>query len=199
MLEFGQAMRHLPQGRLIALNKPYGTVSQFTPLAGHPTLAELNLPKGFYPAGRLDHDSEGLLLLTNDGRLHARLVGSGHPRTYLAQVERLPSPEALARLAKGLRLKDGMTRPCGVRLLDREPSLPPRIPPIRHRLIVPTAWLELVLTEGKNRQIRRMTAAIGHPTLRLLRIRSGSVELGDLEPGRWRWENEKSVNKAKRH
>ena len=105
--------------------------------------------------------------------------------------------EALARLAKGLRLKDGMTRPCGSGFWTG--TFPaPRIPPIRHRLIVPTAWLELVLTEGKNRQIRRMTAAIGHPTLRLLRIRSGSVELGE-EPGRWRWENEKSVNKAKRH
>lgn len=185
--------------RLIALYKPYGTVSQFTPLAGHPTLAALGLPKGFYPAGRLDHDSEGLLLLTDDGRLAARIIRPEHPRTYLVQVERVPSAESLARLAQGLKLKDGMTRPCRVRLLESEPSLPPRNPPIRRRLSVPTAWLELVLTEGKNRQIRRMTAAIGHPTLRLLRIRSGNLELGDLEPGRWRWEEEKTANKTKRY
>lgn len=188
MLKSNQSMKHPSQGRLIVLHKPYGTVSQFTPLAGHPTLADLGLPKDFYPAGRLDHDSEGLLLLTDDGRLAARLIRPGHPRTYLVQVERVPSAEALARLAKGLKLKDGMTRPCRVRRLEPEPSLPPRNPPIRKRLSVPTAWLELVLTEGKNRQIRRMTAAIGHPTLRLLRIASGSLELGDLEPGRWRWE-----------
>lgn len=173
---------------IVAFHKPYGVVSQFTPLAGHPTLADYGLPKGIYPCGRLDHDSEGLLLLTDDGALAQRLTDPrfGHPRTYLAQVERLPSAEALARLAKGVKLKDGPTRPCKVRLLKEEPALPLRDPPIRQRKSVPTAWLELTLTEGRNRQVRRMTAAIGHPTLRLVRARIGKLGLEGLGPGRWR-------------
>ncbi len=173
---------------IVAFHKPYGVVSQFTPLAGHPTLADFGLPKGVYPCGRLDHDSEGLLLLSDDGALARRLTDPrfGHPRTYLAQVERIPAAGALERLASGLTLKDGPTRPCKVRLLKEEPSLPPRDPPIRQRKSVPTAWLELTLTEGRNRQVRRMTAAVGHPTLRLVRARIGRLSLEGLEPGRWR-------------
>ena len=169
--------------------KPYGVLSQFTPEAGHKSLAEFNLPKGVYPAGRLDHDTEGLLILSEDGSLIHRLVNPqvGHTRVYLAQVERIPSAEALARLEKGVKLSDGWTKPCRVRLLMKEPTLPPRDPPIRYRKTVPTAWLELTLTEGRNRQVRRMTAAIGHPTLRLIRSRLGRFGLGTLWPGHWRW------------
>lgn len=175
-------------GASIILNKPYGVVSQFTPLAGHPTLAGFGLPKGVYPAGRLDHDSEGLLLLTDDGDLQARLCDPrwAHPRTYAAQVERVPDAAALERLAKGVRLKDGPTRPCRVRLLDEDPGFPPRDPPVRYRKSVPTAWLELTLTEGRNRQVRRMTAHIGFPTLRLVRVRIGTLTLEGLAPGEWR-------------
>ncbi len=172
----------------VVFYKPFGVVSQFTPLGGHKTLAGFSLPQGLYPAGRLDADSEGLLILTSDGDLQRRITDPrfGHPRTYLAQVERVPSTEALRRLQAGLKLKDGMTRPFRVRALSREPSLPARVPPIRARKTVPTAWLELTLTEGRNRQVRRMTAAIGHPTLRLVRIKSGTVTLRGLKPGEWR-------------
>jgi len=172
---------------LVLFNKPYGVVSQFTALGGHPTLAEFGLPKGAYPAGRLDHDSEGLLLLTDDGALQARLSDPrfGHPRTYWAQVERVPDEAALDALRKGVALKDGKTRPAKARLIG-EPSLPPRDPPVRFRKNVPTAWLELTLAEGKNRQVRRMTAAVGHPTLRLVRARIGGLDLSGLAPGRWR-------------
>lgn len=182
--------RPLERGLTVALNKPYGVVSQFTPLAGHPTLAAFGLPKGLYPAGRLDHDSEGLLILTSDGALQARLTDPrrAHPRTYLAQVERVPQEAALAALRAGLRLKDGPALPCRARLLDSEPDLPPREPPIRARKSVPTAWIELTLTEGRNRQVRRMTAAVGHPTLRLVRARIGALTLAwlGLRPGEWR-------------
>lgn len=171
----------------IVFYKPYGVVSQFTPLAGHPTLADFGLPKGVYPCGRLDHDSEGLLILSGDGLLTRRLTEPrfGVERVYWAQVERIPGPESLARLSKGVRLKDGLTKPCRVRLLEPEPSLPPRQPPIRFRKNVPTAWVELALTEGKNRQVRRMTAAVGHPTLRLVRVSHGEFGLKDLKPGEW--------------
>ncbi len=183
-------MRQGPEGlcRLFALYKPYGVVSQFTPLAGHKTLADFGLPKGFYPAGRLDHDSEGLLLLTNDGALQHRLTNPrrGQTKTYLAQVERVPDTRALERLSRGPRLSDGPTRPCRVRLLDAEPALAPRDPPIRRRLSVPTAWLEIIIGEGRHRQVRRMTAAVGHPTLRLVRTRIGAIGLEGLTPGRWR-------------
>lgn len=173
---------------LIAFYKPYGVVSQFTALADHPTLAQFGLPKGVYPCGRLDVDSEGLLLLTDDGMLQRRLSDPRFQRqkTYWAQVEGIPSAENLARLCAGLRLKDGMTRPCAARLLKEEPALPPRNPPIRYRKNIPTSWIELILTEGKNRQARRMTAAIGHPTLRLVRARVGREILSGLEPGRWK-------------
>lgn len=175
--------------RAVLFNKPYGVVSQFTPLGEHPTLAGFGLPRGLYAAGRLDHDSEGLMLLTDDGGLQHLLTDPrfGHPRTYWAQVERVPDEARLEKLRGGVRLKDGRTRPCEARLMMREPTLPPRDPPIRFRLNVPTAWLELTLREGRNRQVRRMTAHIGHPTLRLVRARIGDLTLGELAQGQWRW------------
>lgn len=174
--------------KAVLFNKPYGVVSQFTPLAGHPTLAGFGLPKGLYPAGRLDHDSEGLLLLTSDGALQHLLTDPKHrhPRTYWAQVERVPDEAALAKLRAGVRLKDGPTRPCEARLLDGAPDLPARVPPIRFRKNVPDSWLELTLTEGRNRQVRRMTAHVGFPTLRLVRARIGALSLEGLAPGDWR-------------
>lgn len=175
--------------RIVALNKPYGFLTQFTSKDEKPGLSKFGLPAGVYPAGRLDHDSEGLLLLTDDGGLVHRLTDPrrGHPRVYWAQVERVPTPEALKKLSSGLVLSDGRCQPCKVRLLEAEPELPPRNPPIRFRLNVPTAWIEMTMTEGRNRQVRRMTAAVGHPTLRLVRAAIGKVQLKDLEPGKWRW------------
>jgi 23S rRNA pseudouridine2457 synthase len=172
---------------LVAFNKPYGVVSQFSPLDGHETLAAFGLPKGVYPCGRLDHDSEGLLLLSDDGALQHRLSDPAHKleKIYWAQVERVPDAQAVALLEKGVRLKDGPTRPCKARLIG-EPALPPRNPPIRFRKNVPTAWLELTLTEGRNRQVRRMTAAVGFPTLRLVRAAVGDYSLKGLAPGDWR-------------
>ncbi|MBI3298503.1 MAG: pseudouridine synthase [Elusimicrobia bacterium] len=174
--------------RAVLFNKPYGVVSQFTPLGRHPTLADYGIPPGLYPAGRLDHDSEGLLLLTGDGTLQNLLTEPRyrHPRTYQAQVERLPDDAALESLRRGVVLRDGKTRPAVVALLGTEPAFPPRTPPIRFRKSVPTAWLELTLTEGKNRQVRRMTAHVGHPTLRLVRVRIGALGLEGLAPGTWR-------------
>jgi 23S rRNA pseudouridine2457 synthase len=143
---------------------------------------------GVYPVGRLDRDSEGLLLLTDDGRLAHRLTDPkyGHPRTYLAQVERVPEAKAIEALRRGVVLSDGPTRPAEVDLLAEAPPLPERPVPIRFRKNVPTAWLRLVLREGRNRQVRRMTAAVGHPTLRLVRVAIGPILLGDLPPGHWR-------------
>ena len=171
--------------RYLLFNKPYGVVCQFSPVDNHPTLSGFDLPKGVYPAGRLDTDSEGLLLLTDDGRLQHFLTDPrfGHPRTYWAQVERIPTEEDLAKLRGGPRLADGPTRPCKARLLEEEPRLPPREPPIRFRKNVPTAWIELTLTEGRNRQVRRMTAAIGFPTLRLVRVKMGRLSLHGIKPG----------------
>lgn len=179
----------MAKARVVLLNKPYGFVSQFTAEGEHPGLRRFGLPAGVYPAGRLDHDSEGLLLLTDDGGLARRLTDPrfGHPRTYWAQVERAPDEAALAKLRAGVVLSDGRTRPCRVRLLPSDPELPPRDPPIRTRASVPTAWLELTLAEGRNRQVRRMTAAVGHPTLRLVRAAIGKLALADLAPGAWRW------------
>ncbi len=169
--------------------KPYGVLSQFTPESGHESLAAFNLPKGVYPAGRLDHDTEGLMLLTDDGDLIHSMINPrfGHTRVYLVQVERVPDEAAIAALTKGVKLSDGKTKPCRVRLLVTEPTLPERVPPIRFRKTVPTAWLELTLTEGRNRQVRRMTAAVGHPALRLIRTRIARFNIVGLEPGRWRW------------
>jgi 23S rRNA pseudouridine2457 synthase len=174
--------------RVIAFHKPYGVVSQFTSREGKCTLAEFIQVKGVYPIGRLDEDSEGLLLLTDDGALQHRLSDpkSEHPKTYLVQVERIPDDAALEKLRRGVVIQGYKTKPAKVRLLDAEPQMPPRDPPIRFRKSVPTAWLEITLTEGKNRQVRRMTAAVGHPTLRLVRVAVAGVELGELEPGAWR-------------
>ncbi|MCX5794256.1 MAG: pseudouridine synthase [Elusimicrobia bacterium] len=174
--------------RVILFYKPYGVLSQFTAHDGHPGLSGFGLPAGVYAAGRLDRDSEGLLLLTDDGRLQRRLTDPrfGHPRTYWAQVEGTVTPQALQLLARGVRLSDGPTRPCRARLMERAPQLPAREPPIRFRKSVSTAWIELVLTEGRNRQVRRMTAAVGLPTLRLVRSGIGRFSLAALAPGTWR-------------
>ncbi|MBI3723525.1 pseudouridine synthase [bacterium] len=172
----------------IVLNKPYGVVSQFTEKAGHGSLAKLISLPGVYPVGRLDHDSEGLLLLTNDGALAHRLTDPrfGHERSYWAQVERVPDASALERLRTGVVIEGRRTLPARARLLESEPDLPPRPVPIRFRKSVPTAWLELSLREGRNRQVRKMTAAVGHPTLRLVRVAFGPIRLGALAPGAWR-------------
>ncbi len=183
---------------LLALHKPYGMLSQFTPEPGSrwASLADLRPrpPRSVYPLGRLDADSEGLLLLSDEPGLNHRLLDPrhGHRREYWVQVERVPDDEALARLAAGVRLPDHACAPCAVRRLaePESASLPPRDPPVRSRKTVPDAWLSLTLTEGKNRQVRRMTAAVGHPTLRLVRVRIGRLTLADLDlthtPGAWR-------------
>jgi 23S rRNA pseudouridine2457 synthase len=163
-------------------------LTQFTDAEGRRTLKDfIDLP-GVYPAGRLDRDSEGLLILTGDGTLAHRLTDPrfAHPRTYLVQVERLPDDDALGALRRGVVLNDGPTRPAEVERIEGEPDLPERPVPIRFRKNVPTAWLQLMLREGRNRQVRRMTAAVGHPTLRLVRVAVGEVRLGDLKPGHWR-------------
>jgi 23S rRNA pseudouridine2457 synthase len=175
---------------LLALHKPYGVLSQFTPEPGSQwrTLADFGLPAGVYPIGRLDADSEGLLLLTDEAGLNSRLLEPrhGHRREYWVQVERIPSPEALRRLERGgIALGAHLSLPCRARLLPPGPALPPRVPPIRFRQNVPDAWLALELVEGKNRQVRRMTAAVGHPTLRLVRVRIGDLPLGELAAGQW--------------
>jgi len=175
--------------RYLLLNKPYGVLSQFSGAAR--TLKDYVPVKDVYPAGRLDQDSEGLLFLTDDGDLQHRLSDPRfeHPRTYWAQVERIPGDEALQKLAAGVVIQGQRTRPAQVRLLPREPELPPRNPPIRFRKNVPTAWIEIVLTEGRNRQVRKMTAAVGHPTLRLVRVAIGDLKLEGLQPGEWREAN----------
>lgn len=173
---------------LIAFNKPHGVLCQFTDREGRATLADYIRQKDVYAAGRLDRDSEGLLLLTDDGALAHRLTDPRHkqPKTYLVQVEGTPDVAALRKLQRGVTLKDGPARPAQVELLASAPGwLWPRDPPVRFRKHIPTAWLSLTIREGRNRQIRRMTAAVGLPTLRLVRIRVGTVELGDLAPGAW--------------
>lgn len=174
---------------LIAFNKSYGVLSQFTP-DGSPnrTLADFGFPPGVYPIGRLDADSEGLLLLSDEAALNQRLLHPtrGHERTYWVQVERIPSAEALRTLASGVTIQGRKTLPCRARMLEPQPEVPPRNPPIRFRKSVPDCWIELELIEGKNRQVRRMTAAVGHPTLRLVRVTIGSFELGKLPSGQWR-------------
>jgi 23S rRNA pseudouridine2457 synthase len=175
---------------LIALHKPYGVLSQFTPEAGSRwrTLADFELPPNTYALGRLDADSEGLLLLSDEPGLNSRLLdpAAAHPREYWAQVEQLPTAAALAQLARGVKIGGHATKPCVARRLEPAPGVPPRDPPIRVRKSVPDCWLSLELIEGKNRQVRRMTAAIGHPTLRLIRVRIGQFRLGALSPGQWR-------------
>ena len=175
---------------LLAFHKPYGVLSQFTPdHPGQRTLAEFGFPKEVFPIGRLDQDSEGLLLLGNERAMVSRLLDPvhGHPRTYQVQVEGLPESGTLQRLAKGgIELKDHRTLPCKVRALDPAPDFPPRDPPVRFRKSVPDCWIEMILTEGKNRQVRRMTAAVGHPTLRLVRVAIGKLSLESFAPGTWR-------------
>ncbi len=173
---------------LIAFNKPYGVICQFSG-DGSPrsTLADFVRVPGVYPAGRLDQDSEGLLLLTDDGRLQARIADPKYklPKTYLVQVEGEPTEASLDQLRRGVKLKDGMTLPAEAKRID-PPDLWPRDPPVRFRKTVPDCWIELTIREGRNRQIRRMTAAIGHPTLRLVRWRIGEWTLEGLTPGEWR-------------
>jgi len=172
---------------LIALNKPFGTMSQFSPHPSRPTLADCVATPGVYPAGRLDADSEGLLLLTDDGPLQARIADPRHKllKTYLAQVEGIPDAAALARLRQGVDLGDFVTMPATVRPIEEPAWLWPRNPPVRFRAAIPTSWLELKIREGKNRQVRRMTAAVGFPTLRLVRVGIGGLDLRALrlEPG----------------
>lgn len=172
---------------LVLFNKPYGVLSQFTDDAGRATLADFVDVPGVYPAGRLDADSEGLLLLTDDGALQARIADPRFklPKCYLVQVEGDIGEAALAELRRGVRLKDGMTRPALAERID-PPQLWPRNPPVRFRKTVPDSWLRLTIREGRNRQVRRMTAAVGHPTLRLVRWSIGDWSLDGLAPGTWR-------------
>jgi 23S rRNA pseudouridine2457 synthase len=174
---------------LIAFHKPYGVLSRFTPDgSSNRTLAEFGFPKRVYPIGRLDADSEGLLLLSDETALNERLLHPrhAHEREYWVQVERIPTPDALLKLANGLVIQERQTLPCRIWILEPQPDVLPRDPPIRFRKTVPACWLGLELIEGKNRQVRRMTAAIGHPTLRLIRVRIGTLELRDLPPSAWR-------------
>lgn len=176
--------------RYLIFYKPYDVLSQFSNTdGGHTTLKSFVPVPDVYPVGRLDRDSEGLLLLTDDGQLQHRLCHPRfrHPRTYLAQVEHIPDAHSLKQLAQGVTIRSYTTLPAEVALLDQEPDLPPRHPPIRERKHIPTAWLKLTLREGKNRQVRRMTAAVGCPTLRLIRISIGHLNLADLKPGQWRY------------
>ena len=174
---------------LLAFNKPFGVHSQFTrEEPAHRTLADFGFPKDVYPIGRLDADSEGLLLLSDESDLNQQLLHprQAHQREYWAQVERIPTETTLQRLRKGVVIQGRKTLPCEAWRIDPDPDIAPRDPPIRYRKQVPTCWVGLQLVEGKNRQVRRMTAAIGHPTLRLIRVRIGAYQLRDLPTGSWR-------------
>lgn len=174
--------------RVLLFNKPYGVVCQFSRDGLHPTLADYIPVKDVYAAGRLDTDSEGLLLLTDDGKLQHRITDPKHklPKTYWVQVEGIPDDKALEQLQKGVMLKDGMTLPAQAELMDEPANLWHRDPPVRFRQSIPTSWLQLTIREGKNRQVRRMTAAVGFPTLRLIRFSIGDWSLSGLASGEWR-------------
>jgi 23S rRNA pseudouridine2457 synthase len=173
---------------LIAFNKPFGVICKFSPQPGRATLADYIRVRDVYPAGRLDTDSEGLLLLTDDGALQARIASPRHKlgKVYWAQVEGVPTEQALTALRRGVDLTDFRTKPAVVSAIEEPASIWPRDPPIRYRAKIPTAWLEITLQEGKNRQVRRMTAHVGFPTLRLVRAAIGRVHVDDLAPGQWR-------------
>jgi len=173
---------------LIALNQPYGVICKFSPEPGKRTLADFVDVRSVYPAGRLDTDSEGLLLLTDDGALQARISDPRHKlaKVYWAQVEGEPTSQALAALRTGVDLGDFVTQPAKAKIIDEPANLWPRNPPIRYRAKIPTSWIELTLREGKNRQVRRMTARVGFPTLRLVRAAIGNVSVAGLPPGEWR-------------
>jgi len=186
-----------PSGKVLLLNKPFNTVCQFRGEPGDSTLADFVPFKAIYAAGRLDKDSEGLLLLTGDGKLQHRITDPQHklPKTYWVQVEHEPDDSALEQLRQGVVLKDGKTKPATVKRIE-PPSVWERQPPVRFRKNIPTAWIALTLREGKNRQVRRMTAAVGHPTLRLIRASIGPWSLGGLQPGEYRWEDATLIQRA---
>lgn len=170
---------------VIAFNKPYGVVSQFRPHPVYRSLAGFGFPPRVYPVGRLDHDSEGLLILTDERAVVSALLSSSHPRKYFVQVEGIPNEKTLAKMAAGVRIGDYLTKPSRAQLLVPQPDIDPRTPPIRFRKNIATTWIEIVLTEGKNRQVRRMTAAVGFPTLRLIRVGIGDFALESLKSGNW--------------
>jgi 23S rRNA pseudouridine2457 synthase len=177
----------MKMSRVLLFNKPYGVICQFSRDGLHPTLADFISVPEFYPAGRLDTDSEGLLLLTDDGKLQHRITDPKHklPKTYWAQVEGVPDEAVLQRLREGVKLSDFTTQPAQARLMDEPENLWSRDPPIRFRKDIPASWLQLTIREGKNRQVRRMTAAVGHPTLRLIRYAIGDWTLDGIAPGKW--------------
>jgi 23S rRNA pseudouridine2457 synthase len=174
--------------RYFLFYKPYAVLSQFTPEGDKQSLKDFGFPNDIYPVGRLDYDSEGLLLLTNDNEIKNRLTNPKfeHPKTYLVQVERIPAEKELQQLRIGVIIEGVKTKPSEIELLTTEPNLPPRSTPIRFRKTVPTAWLRIVLREGKNRQVRKMTAVVGHPTVRLVRIKIGNIGIEELKPGEWK-------------
>ncbi|HOX23355.1 MAG TPA: pseudouridine synthase [Elusimicrobiales bacterium] len=184
----------------ILFNKPYGVISQFRRSPGHITLAAFGFPPAFHPAGRLDADSEGLLILTSSGRLQHILCEPryAHPRTYLAQVERIPDGTALEQLRSGIRISGHACLPCKAAVVA-DPGLAPRVPPIRVRKTVPDSWIRLTLTEGKNRQARRMLAAAGHPVLRLYRKSVGTIDDNNLAPGQWRYLSKEEISAILAH
>ena len=180
---------------VIIFNKPYGVLSQFTPESGHLALNSFGFPPDIYASGRLDHDSEGALLLTDNGKLIKKLLDPKyeHPRTYLAQVDGQITKEAIQKLSKGVDIKGYHTKPCKAEIAEEPDWLWPRTPPVRYRANIPTSWVKLTLIEGKNRQVRHMTAAVGFPTLRLIRVQIGNIPLGDLKPGEWRIVTDKVI------